>query len=126
MKIIPETADVFDYYRFADIFVFTSHRECYPLTVMEAMGFGLPVVTTSCYGVGEQVRSVNALFVSPSDSDDLVNKLSLLLNNEDQIRFMGNNSRAVFEYQQTREEMINRYQQIIYGAWLRGPKIDAV
>ena len=44
----------------------------------------------------------------------------LLLNDETQRLWRGGNSKAISEYQQTYPEMIERYIELIYGAWIRG------
>jgi len=120
LKVVPEVNELYWYYRASDIFVFTSRSECYPLSTLEAMAFGLPIVTTPCCGVTEQVRSVNALFFAPSDSTALANQLNVLLNNERQRIFLGRNSKAISEYQQTYQEMIEKYKRLVFGAWIRG------
>src|SRR5205085_3625722 len=43
-------------YAAADVFVFTSRIESYPRVINEAMFSGLPIVTTPCFGVLEQVE----------------------------------------------------------------------
>lgn len=119
IKIIKETKDLYWYYRAADIFVFTSHLECYPLAILEAMAFGLPIVTTHCCGVHEQVLSVNAKFYNPTDSLTLAKHLKVLLADESEIEKLGNNSRVISEYQQNYQEMITKYKKVIWGAWIR-------
>jgi glycosyltransferase involved in cell wall biosynthesis len=68
INIVPETPDVWPYYAAADLFVFTSRMESYPRVLMEAMAFGLPIITTPVNGIVEQVRpGVNAAFYQPGD-----------------------------------------------------------
>jgi len=118
ITIVPETEKLFEYYRASDIFVFTSHSECYPLAVLEAMAFGLPIVTTPCYGVKEQVRNVNALFFNESDVNSLATLINRLLTDEDERNYLGKNSRAIFDYQQTYEEMIEKYLGLVFGSYI--------
>lgn len=54
--IIPETEDVATWYQVADIFVFSSHNESYPRVIVEALYFGLRVISTKVFGVTEQLR----------------------------------------------------------------------
>lgn len=116
VKIISETEELYWYYRASDFFVFTSLMECYPLSILEAMAFGLPIVTTPCCGVTEQVRSVNALFFNTSNSKDLAKNINVLLNDMEKIKYLGRNSKAISEYQQTYQEMIKKYKHLIYSA----------
>ncbi len=68
VRIVPETDDVARYFVAADIFVCTSRVESYPRVILEAMAWGLPIVTTPVFGIREQVREdVNGLFYAPGD-----------------------------------------------------------
>ena len=54
--------------RAADIAVCSSRVESYPRVTLEAMAFGLPLITTPVFGIAEQVRDdVNGLFYKPGD-----------------------------------------------------------
>jgi glycosyltransferase involved in cell wall biosynthesis len=68
-------------YRRADVFVLpTYHPEGLPLSVMEAMGYGLPIVTTRTRGLADQlVAGEHALFVAPHDPMGLARAIEQLL-----------------------------------------------
>lgn len=73
---LPETGDPALYYRAADVFVCTSRIESYPVVILEAMAYGLPIVTTPVFGIYEQVReNLNALFYPPGDAQKLADAL---------------------------------------------------
>lgn len=62
--------------READVFVLSSKREGYALTLIEAMASGLPIVTTDVGCVGEVVLPVeNALVVSSFREEEMVEAL---------------------------------------------------
>ncbi|MGH7411995.1 MAG: glycosyltransferase, partial [Candidatus Methylomirabilis sp.] len=122
VKLIPETDEVRPYLRAADIFAFTSRIEAFSRTVLEAEAFGLPIVTTPCYGIHEQVRAeVNGLMFDMSDAPALARHLATLLDDDQKRIWMGRNSRKVFDYLRTYDEMVERYERLIFGAWMRGP-----
>ncbi len=108
------TGDALDHaYRSADVFVLPSYREGFPLTVMEAMGYGLPVVTTPIRGCADHlVEGVNALFVPPRDVETLARRLLELLD-DDALRLrMGEaNVRKVAEF--APEAVVARYAEIL-------------
>ncbi len=121
VKLIPDTEELFWHYRSADVFFFSSTSECYPLATLEAMGFGLPIITTPCLGVTEQVRSVNALFFEPRDAAALAGHMERLLADNELRQRMGRNSRSIFEYLPTFEEMVSRFRDLTVAAWLNRP-----
>ncbi len=122
VKLIPETDDVRPFLRAADIFAFTSHIEAFSRTILEAEAFGLPIITTPCCGIHEQVRAeVNALLFEMSDARSLARHIATLADDDDKRIWMGRNSRKVFDYLQDYNEMLDRYGRLVFGAWMRGP-----
>ncbi len=58
--------DVEPWYDMADIFSLTSQSEGMPLSIMEAMAKGLPVVATAVSGIPEQLGKEGALLADPA------------------------------------------------------------
>lgn len=105
-----------NFYEMADIFVFTSRIESFPRVVLEAMYYGLPIVTTPCFGVFEQcIEGYNALYYEPEDVVKLTSHLTTLIENPDKRRALGQKSRELFNQMQTYDEMISRYHDKIVG-----------
>jgi hypothetical protein len=113
VSLIPVTDEIFKYYKAADILLCTSRVESFPRIILEAMAFGLPIVTTPVFGIQEQVHEgVNALFYPPGDIDSLVEALEKLIRDrETRIRFSGN-SPYVLQQIETFEEMVDRYAAV--------------
>lgn len=67
-------------YRTADVFVLPSYfPEGFPLAVMEAMGYALPVITTRIRGCADHLEEgVNALFVPARDPSALTTAMERL------------------------------------------------
>ena len=62
-----------------DIFVFPSLSEGMPLTLLEAMAAGMPVVTTETSGMADVVEDgFNGLLVPPADTESLVEAIERL------------------------------------------------
>ena len=60
--------DVATFYQKAAVFLFTSRSEGFPNALIEAMYFGLPVVSTNCpYGPGELITHGKDGFLAPVD-----------------------------------------------------------
>ncbi len=75
--------DVADFYKAADVFVFPSFREGLPVSVMEAMASGLPIIATSIRGSSDIVKeSINGKLLKPDDVDGFANVIEAFRNKE--------------------------------------------
>jgi glycosyltransferase involved in cell wall biosynthesis len=73
-----------------DIFVFPSLVEGMPLTLLEAMATGMPVVTTNTCGMADVIESgANGLLVSTSNASDLAGAVQQLITSSDLRRQLG-------------------------------------
>jgi glycosyltransferase involved in cell wall biosynthesis len=64
----------------ADIFVLPSYNEGLPMAILEAMAWGLPIITTPVGGIPEVVIShQNGLLVEPGDIQQLSKAIQLLV-----------------------------------------------
>ncbi|MBD2099689.1 glycosyltransferase family 4 protein [Leptolyngbya sp. FACHB-261] len=67
----------------ADVFILPSYNEGLPLALIEAMGWGLPVITTPVSGIPELVTSTeNGLLVEPGDIQQLSEAMQALIKDE--------------------------------------------
>jgi glycosyltransferase involved in cell wall biosynthesis len=73
-----------------DVFVFPSLMEGMPLTLLEAMATGMPVVTTEIPGMAEIVEDgFNGLLVQPADAAGLALAVQRLCNSSDLSKLLG-------------------------------------
>lgn len=123
VHLIPETDNVWAFYRAADMFVCTSHMETFSRAVLEAEAFGLPVVSTPCCGVGEQVVwGANALRFGFGNASELAAHLRRLLGDDALRHEMAAESRAMFDAHLDHREMLDRYGAVILAAARQGPR----
>jgi glycosyltransferase involved in cell wall biosynthesis len=77
-------------YAASDILVLPSFKEGMPNVILEAMSFGLPIVTTAVGAVPEMLdHGENCLLVPPGDPRALATALGRLLQNPEQARALG-------------------------------------
>jgi len=120
VRFLGVRADVADILRASDVFVLSSRVEGNPLSVMEAMAAGLPVVSTAVGGVPELVRDgETGLLVPSEDAGALARAVQALMDDPARRRAMGAAARqdavsrfdirhTVRGYEQLYEALLNR------------------
>ncbi len=104
----------------ASVYVLPSYHEGLPMSVLEAMAAGLPVVSTRVGGIPEAIRDgVDGFLIDAGDVDALVDRLRTLLNNVDLRRRMGESAREHVQYNFSTEIIVPRIEEI-YGQLLVG------
>jgi glycosyltransferase involved in cell wall biosynthesis len=101
----------------ADVFVLPSYNEGLPMALLEAMGWGLPVITTPVGGIPEVVTSIqNGLLVTPGDIQQLSEAMQSLIENETLRISLGSAARAsvaAFDVKNYFASLINIYLSIL-------------
>jgi glycosyltransferase involved in cell wall biosynthesis len=101
-------------YASSDVYVLTTWGwEGLPLTVLEAMSAGLPVVATDAGGTGEAVEhGITGLLVPRRDVEQLAGAFMRLVNDADLRRFMGQAGRQRAGVLFGVEKMVERVQAL--------------
>jgi glycosyltransferase involved in cell wall biosynthesis len=82
----------------SDIFVLPSYKEGFPMAILEAMAWGLPVISTPVGGIPEMITpQQNGLLVQPGDINGLSDALRLLIENEELRHTFGKAARLTAE-----------------------------
>jgi len=96
IRFLGMRSDVPELLRGFDIFVLPSRFEGLPLTILEAMASGLPVVATRVGGVPELVEDgVNGFLVEPQSPAELAAAIRRLVEDADLRRRMGQAGRKI-------------------------------
>jgi teichuronic acid biosynthesis glycosyltransferase TuaC len=101
----------------ADVFVLPSHSEGLPLSLLEALACGLPVVTTRCGGPEEVVNDAVGRLAEPRDVAGLQAALATTLDNYGAFDRDGIRRYAMeqFDYRSVARRIHQVYQQVAAG-----------
>ena len=81
----------------SDLFVFPTYYDCFPLALLEAMDFGLPIISTFEGGIQDIViDNYNGLLIKQKDTKALIEKISLLISQPELRKKMGINGNRLF------------------------------
>jgi glycosyltransferase involved in cell wall biosynthesis len=100
---LPESGEIFDFYRLADIFVCTSFEESFPRVLLESAAFRLPIITTNVNGIAEMLAADEAWIIPPGDRYQLAEVTKQALN----AHFNQDTRRA----DQARASVVRRYHE---------------
>ncbi|AUD02607.1 glycosyltransferase family 4 protein [Spirosoma pollinicola] len=107
-----------EYYRKADVFLFTSLRDTGPAQLMEAMGYSLPVVTLFLHGQAELVDDTTGIRVPVTEPEsvaaNLAKAIEWMYRNEAKRMEMGQNA-FLFAHRQKWELKIKHITQKYYS-----------
>lgn len=70
-------------FRNSSVFCLPSYAEGFPMAVLDAWAYGLPVITTPVGGLPDIiVHNQNAIVIKPGDPEDIANAIEKLINDE--------------------------------------------
>ncbi len=108
----------------SDVFALTSHNEANPVSILEAMSVGRPVVATNVGSIYEVVEDrVSGRLVPPGDAGRFVPHLVELLNKPLQRQAMGDAGRRRVIERYSLDQMVRGYECLI--KWLFRQKVRA-
>jgi glycosyltransferase involved in cell wall biosynthesis len=106
------------YLAMCDAFVTASVTEVHPLSVIEAMGAGLPVMGIHSPGVGDSVEDGISGFLSTEDLPAFTAKLTRLCLDSDLRHKMGKTARQAstkYAIERTTQIMLEHYNKLVYN-----------
>jgi glycosyltransferase involved in cell wall biosynthesis len=125
VRWFPFRGNVEPYLAALDLFVLPSLWEALPLSVLEAMSCGLPVIATSVGGTAEAVEDgVTGRILPPMDAEALAGALGELLADPIALRRMGQAGRDAYEARFRLERMVDD-TEALYREQLRAVGFDA-
>ena len=95
----------------------------YPLTVLEPMSMGKPVITANIGAITEVIKNnENGLLVKPNDKKELTNAIIEVLNDRDFANFLGKNARETIEKGYNWEKIAKKTLLIYKEVLVKGGK----
>jgi len=115
VRLIGFRSDIPALLSLADIFVLPSLTEGLPISMLEAMSAGLPVVVTRVGGISEVIEDgKNGVIVPPSDADALGSAVLRLLSNSEIREKLGASARALVEKEYNLDTMGKKYNDLFH------------
>ncbi len=116
VEFVNETSEVAEYYSAADTVVIASREESAPLVSLEAMAWGKPLVSTSVFGLSEQLEDGHtALLYASEDSEGLARGIETLLDRPSLGLNLANNAQSEVQARFDIHKSIEAYTDILYG-----------
>lgn len=109
INFIGNTKNVDNYLIQADCFILFSKNEGLPISIIEAMRAGLPIISTKIAGIPELVEDGKNGYLVEPNTEELANLLLKILKEYPDLKQMGKKSRKLFEQKFTKEKMLHTY-----------------
>jgi glycosyltransferase involved in cell wall biosynthesis len=106
-----------------DVLCLPSTQEGMPYVILEAMASGVPVVSTTVYGIPEMVgHGETGLLVDPQDEDGLRDALTTLIDRPETRNSMGRAARRRFEDHFTLDRQLRAMESLYLDVARLGPR----
>ena len=104
--------DVLNWLKQFDTFLLFSKWEGLPISILEAMSIGLPIITSDINGNNELVSEQNGLLFKLNEVDKLIETLISLPKRKEELIVWGNQSQLIVENKFSMKKFINSYKSI--------------
>lgn len=104
-----------EFFKKADMFVFPSMEDCFPLVLLEAMASKIPIVTTTEGAIPDEVKDgENGLIAQKNDAESLATCISKLIDAPELRKKMGQSGRKRLELMFSEEIFEKRMKDILW------------
>ena len=113
--LLGERNDISEILSDTDIFVLPSYSEGLPVSILEAMSLGIPVIATPVGGITEAIiDGHNGLIVDTGSTTQLAEAIAKLIENQELRNTLGENARSDFYKKFNINRMLDEYMDIYY------------
>jgi glycosyltransferase involved in cell wall biosynthesis len=102
------------YYSISDLFILPTIADNFPLTILEAMAYSVPIISTNVGGISEMIiPGETGLLCPPRDAAALAEKIDYALSNPEHCMKMAEKSYKRFNEMFTFNRMIDQYEEVL-------------
>ncbi|KIS04342.1 glycosyltransferase family 4 protein [Paucilactobacillus wasatchensis] len=113
VKFVGFKQNVIPYLINNDLYILSTHYEGLPISLIEAMSYGLPLIASDVGGNSELVsEGVNGFLVKPEDEQQLAERITCLLNDSSLLDKFGVNSFNKYKKEFEISRMLSKIDQI--------------
>ena len=118
ITLIPITPDIVEWYALSDLLLSASDVESLPRSMLECMALGVPVLSTSVFGVPELIEDgVNGWLFGARDMSELSAALHRVLSlTPDQRRAVGAAASVAVHQRHSAHDYIGAYRRLLAAA----------
>ena len=99
-------------YLISDLFILPTKYEIFGMVMLEAMYYGVPVVTTYNGGSSVLIEDDNGMVIESPDAKEWAEKIVGLLKNRTRVELMGDNARKTICEKYTWDNLAEEYLKI--------------
>lgn len=120
---VSDEEKIEEIYRKSIIYVLPSYNEGMPMSILEAMSYGLPVISTDVGSISSVVEKENGFVIKPGDIEALADAIVSLLNDRSNIDSISKNNankiKMKYNVYTSLEEIVSLYKRIIKKSYKR-------
>lgn len=97
----------------SQLFVLPSYNEGLPVSILEAMSYGLPIISTNVGSIEDAViNDYNGRIINPGDINSLRESIEYLINNKDIWNYFSKNSKHLVERKYDKEKYFLKMEKM--------------
>lgn len=105
--------EIKQFYSSADIYLLPSYFEGLPYTILEAMAYGLPIISTKVGAIPEVIEEgINGFLIKPGNVGALTEKIEILIKDRILREKIGKNNREKIEKEYSMDKQVEKYKKI--------------
>jgi glycosyltransferase involved in cell wall biosynthesis len=113
--LLEDVKDVREILSKLSVFVLASHTEGLPVSILEAMALGLPVVASKVGGISELVEDgITGILIEPNHPEEFATAIIQLLSNPAKARRMGEQGKLRIQKEFTLEQMTKKLEDCYF------------